>query len=135
VRVTSALVDHGVVKPAVGYRFEADGAALCWSGDTIPCEGLDGLCNGADVYVQTVIRRSLVEAVPVQRFLDILDYHSDIADAARTAKRAGVKTLVLNHQVPSPQPGTEPEWIAEAAAHFDGLIAMATDLMKIGVGQ
>jgi ribonuclease Z len=134
-RVTSALVDHGVVKPAVGYRVEADGGVLCWSGDTVPCDGLDRLCDGADIYVQTVIRRSLVEAVPVQRFLDILDYHSDVQQAADTAKRAGVKKLVLNHCVPAPQPGTEGDWVAEAGAVFDGEVVMSTDLLKIGVGQ
>jgi ribonuclease Z len=129
--VRAALVDHGVVKPAIGFRFEAEGGIVCWSGDTLPCEGLDALCANADVYVQTVIRRSLVEQVPVQRFLDIIDYHSDVADAARTAKRADAKTLVLNHPVPAPAPGTEDEWIDEAAAHFDGRILFAHDLLKV----
>ena len=133
VGVTVRLVDHGVVRPAVGYRFDHDGASVAWSGDTLPCAGLDALCAGADVYVQTVIRRSMVEAVPVQRFLDILDYHSDVEDAGRTAARAGVGTLVLNHMVPAPLPGTEGDWIAEAAAHFDGEIVMATDLLRIAV--
>ena len=63
-----------------------------------PCDGLDGLCRDADVYVQTVIRRDLVEQVPVQRFLDIIDYHSDVSDAAqhRQARRrthAGAEPL------------------------------------------
>jgi ribonuclease Z len=131
VTVRARLVDHGVVRPAVGYRFEADGAAVVWSGDTLACDGLDALCAGADVYVQTVIRRDLVEQVPVQRFLDIIDYHSDVADAAQTAKRAGVTTLVLNHCVPAPLPGTEGEWVAAAATHFDGTIVMADDLTKV----
>ena len=132
--IDARLVDHGVVKPAVGYRFSDDsGGVVCWSGDTLPCDGLDQLCAGADIYVQTVIRRSLVEMVPVQRFLDIIDYHSDIEQAADTAKRASVKALVLNHCVPAPQPGTEDDWIAEAAAVFDGRIVMATDLLKLTV--
>ncbi len=129
--VTAALVDHGVVRPALGYRFEADGVSAVWSGDTLPCENLDRLCAGASVYVQTVVRRSLVAAVPVQRFLDILDYHSDTEDAGRTAAKAGVRTLVLNHLVPAPAPGTEHEWIAEAAAHFDGTVMVATDLLRV----
>jgi ribonuclease Z len=129
--VRTALVDHGVVKPAIGFRFEADGGVVCWSGDTLACDGLDVLCANADVYVQTVIRRSMVEQVPVQRFLDIIDYHSDVADAAQTAKRADAKTLVLNHPVPAPAPGTEDEWIEEAAAHFDGRILFAHDLLKV----
>ncbi|MDP1795234.1 MAG: MBL fold metallo-hydrolase [Acidimicrobiales bacterium] len=131
VTVHAGLVDHGVVKPAVGYRFEAEGGVVCWSGDTLPCDGLDALCRDADVYVQTVIRRALVEQVPVQRFLDIIDYHSDVADAAQTAKRSGAKTLVLNHCVPAPLPGTEGDWIADAAAHFDGTILLANDLTKV----
>jgi ribonuclease Z len=104
---------------------------VVWSGDTLACAGLDELCSGADVYVQTVVRRALVEQVPVQRFLDILDYHSDTEDAGRTAAKAGVGTLVLNHPVPAPLPGTEPEWIAEAAAHFSGNIVFAHDLLAI----
>lgn len=131
VRVVAGLVDHGVVRPAVGYRFESTGATACWPGDTLPCDGLDALARDVDVYVQTVVRRSLVESVPVQRFLDILDYHSDLAGAGGTAKRAGVKTLVLNHPVPAPAPGTEQEWIDEAAVVFHGRIVMAHDLMKL----
>jgi ribonuclease Z len=131
VRIVAGLVDHGVVKPAVGYRIEADGASVCWPGDTLPCDGLDELARGVDIYVQTVVRRSMVEMVPVQRFQDILDYHSDLAGAGGTAKRAGVKTLVLNHPVPAPLPGTEQEWIDEAAAVFDGNIVFAHDLMKL----
>lgn len=131
VTIRAGLVDHGVVKPAIGYRFEAEGESVAWSGDTLPCEGLDALCADADVYVQTVIRQSLVESIPVQRFLDIIDYHSTVEQAAQTAKRAGAKTLVLNHMVPAPLPGTEQEWIDEAAAHFDGRIIMANDLTKV----
>jgi ribonuclease Z len=133
IRVLVRRVDHGVVRPAVGYRCEeaGSGASVVWSGDTLPCAGLDALCAGAGIYVQTVVRRSMVEAVPVQRFLDILDYHSDVEDAGRTAARGGVRTLVLNHMVPAPVPGTEHEWIAEAAAHFGGEIVVAEDLLRL----
>ncbi len=133
VRILARLVDHGVVRPAVGYRFETPEGAVCWSGDTLACSGLDDLCRGADIYIQTVVRTSMVEMIPVQRFQDILDYHSNLQDAGATAKRAGVKTLVLNHPVPAPPPGTEQEWIDEAAAEFDGHIVMAHDLFTIGV--
>jgi ribonuclease Z len=133
VRIVAAPTDHRPVHPTVGYRIEADGVSVALAGDTVPCAGLDELCAGATVYVQTVIRRSLVEAVPFKRFQDIIDYHSSVEDAARTAARAGVRTLVLNHLVPAPAPGTEEEWIAEAAAHFDGEILLAHDLLTIDV--
>lgn len=131
VRVIAAPTDHRPVHPTVGYRFEHDGAVVAIGGDSVPCDGLDRLCAGAHVYVQTVIRRSLVEAVPMARFRDILEYHSSIEDAAQTAARAGVRKLVLTHPVPTPAPGTEDEWIAEAAAHFDGEIVFGPDLTRV----
>jgi ribonuclease Z len=130
VRISAEPTDHAPVHPTVGYRVDADGAAVVIAGDTVPCQGLDELCRGADVYVQTVIRRALVEAIPVPRLQDILDYHSSIEDAAATAQRAGGATLVMTHLVPAPWPGTEQEWIDEAAELFDGEIIVATDLFE-----
>lgn len=134
VRVNAAPTDHRPVAPTVGYRVEHDGAAVVIAGDTVPCEGLDRLCAGADVYVQTVVRADLVQAIPLQRFRDILDYHSAVEDAARTAARAGVRTLVLTHMVPAPTPGTESEWVAQASAHFDGEVVLADDLTTVTAG-
>lgn len=133
VRITCAPTDHAPVHPTIGFRIEHDGRAAVLAGDTVPCEGLDRLCEGADVYVQTTIRRSLVESVPVQRLQDILDYHSSIQDAASTAARAGVGTLVLTHLVPAPMPGTEHEWADEAKVIFDGEVVVAEDLTRISV--
>jgi ribonuclease Z len=42
-----------------------------------------------------------------------------------------VKTLVLTHQVPTPAPGSAPEWIALTAAHFTGRIVFGEDLTDI----
>jgi ribonuclease Z len=97
-------------------------------GDGIPCPTLDAICKGADAYVQTVIRAELVGLVKNKRFLDILDYHSTVEQAAQTATRAGVKKLILTHYVPSIQPGQEEEWRALAAAHFAGEIVLGDDL-------
>jgi hypothetical protein len=35
--------------------------------------------------------------------------------------------------VPPPVPGTEDEWVAEAAEHFDGTIVLAEDLTAVEV--
>ncbi len=133
VTITASPTDHRPVHPSVGFRIESEGGSVVIAGDTVPCLGLDSLCVDADVLVQTAIRRSLVEAVPSQRFQDILDYHSDTEDAGRTAAHGRVKTLVLNHCVPAPAPGTEDEWVAEAAAHFSGKILVSHDLLRIEV--
>ena len=132
-RVLAAPTDHRPVHPTVGYRIEAEGKVVALAGDTVPCEGLDRLCAGADVYVQTVVRPDLVRAVPSPRFNDILDYHSSCEDAGRTAARAGVGTLVLTHPVPPPAPGTEQEWIDQAAAEFTGDVVLAHDLWSLSL--
>ena len=69
------------------------------------------------------------------RLMDVLDYHSSVEDAARTAARNGVGTLVLTHLVPGPQPGTEGGMDrAGGRAHFDGDVVVAEDLLTLEVG-
>ncbi len=133
VRVVAAATDHRPVQPTIGYRIDHDGRAVVLAGDTVPCEGLDELCRGADVYVQTVLRDDLVRMVPMQRFQDTIDYHSTVVQAAQTAARSGVHTLVLTHQIPTPAPGSADEWLAIAREHFAGEIVFGDDLTTISV--
>ncbi len=122
---------HAPVEPTAGYRVEREGRVVALAGDTIPCAGVDDLTSNADVYVQTVIRDDLVKLVPMARMQDILDYHSSVEQAAQTAERNNVKTLVLTHLVPAPQPGQYDEWRAVAARHFSGEIVIGDDLTSI----
>ena len=134
VRIVAAPTDHRPVHPSVGYRVEYEGASVVIAGDTVPCAGLDSLCDGADALVHTVIREDLVRSIPVPRLQDILDYHSSVEQAAQTAARGGVGTLVLTHYVPPMQPGTEDDWRALAAQHFSGRIELGDDLHRVEVG-
>ena len=65
--------------------------------------------------------------------MDVCDYHSSVEQAAQTAARGGVRTLVLTHMVPAPMPGDEQTWIDLAAAHFDGEILLGSDLDRVEV--
>jgi len=133
-RVIVGRTDHRPVTPTIGFRIEAEGKSVVLAGDTVPCDELDALCLNADIYVQTVLRPDLLELVKqfvpalASRSTDILDYHSNVEDAAKTASRAGVKTLMLTHYVPAMQPGQEADWLALAAAHFSGNIVLGPDL-------
>jgi len=131
VRVTAASTDHRPAEPTIGFRIEHAGKAVVLAGDTVPCAGLDELCVDADIYVQTVLRDDLVQMVPMQRFRDTIDYHSTVVQAAQTAARGGVRTLVLTHQIPTPGPGSADEWVAIAREHFDGEILNGSDLLTI----
>ncbi len=134
VSVTAAPTDHRPAAPSVAYRIERDGHAVVIAGDTIPCEGLDRLCAGADVLVHTVVRDDLIRSLPVARLHDVCDYHSTVAQAAQTAARAGVETLVLTHCVPAVAPGAEEEWLALARAEFPGEVVLAADLSSVPAG-
>lgn len=131
VRITAAATDHRPVEPTLGFRVDYGDKVVVIGGDGVPCAGLDELCAGADIYVQTVLREELVRAVPMPRFIDTIDYHSTIEQAADTAQRAGVKTLVITHPVPAPAPGTEHEWIEIAARTFSGEVVMGNDLTAV----
>lgn len=131
--VTVGRTNHFPVEPTVGYRLDQDGVGVVIAGDSVPCQGLDELCNGARAYVQTVVRDDLVKLIPLQRFHDILDYHSSVEQAAETAARANVGTLVLTHYVPAPAPGTIDEWATIAAEHFSGRIIAGDDLTSVTV--
>jgi len=127
-RVLTAATDHRPVRPTVGYRIEHAGTAVVIGGDGVPCAGLDELCAGADVYVQTVVRADLIDRVGSARLRDILTYHSTIEQAAQTAERAGVRIFLPTHFLPAIAPGDEEAWRSLAAAHFGGEIVIGGDL-------
>jgi ribonuclease Z len=131
VRITAAPTDHAPVRPTLGYRISDGGQSVVIAGDTVPCRGLDELSTGAGVLVHTVVRRDLIEQFGLPRLTDVLDYHSSVAQAAETASRNGVDTLLLTHLVPSPVAGSEQEWLSQAAAQFAGAVILATDLLTV----
>lgn len=133
VAVTCAPTDHRPVDPTIGFRIDHEGASVVLAGDTVPCEGLDRLCAGAGALVHTAIRADIVQAIGLPRMLDILDYHSSVEQAAETATRNGVGTLVLTHYVPAFPPGGGDDWRTLAAAHFDGPVELGDDLHRVEV--
>jgi ribonuclease Z len=133
VRVTAAPTDHAPVRPTAGFRIDDGERSVVIAGDTVSCAGLDELCAGADVLVHTVVRPDLIEPIGLPRLTDVLDYHSSVADAAQTAARGAVGTLVLTHLVPAPAAGTEQGWLDQAGAHFPGEVLVARDLLTLDV--
>jgi ribonuclease BN (tRNA processing enzyme) len=114
--VRTVRVEHPVEAYAIRVEEEAaDGAVLVYSGDTGPSDALVQLANNADLL--------LIESA----FLDGSDnppgMHLSGAEAAGTAKAAGVRAVVLTHIPPWHQPG---DVLAEARPHFDGPIFLAS---------
>mgnify|MGYP001174948101 FL=1 len=131
--VRTAATEHAPVKPTLGYRIEHSELSVALVGDTVPCEGVDELARDVDAYVQTVIRSDLVNLSPNSMMLDILDYHSDVGQAAQTAERVNAKRLVLTHMVPAPNAEQYAEWVTEARKHFRGEIVIGDDLTTVSL--
>jgi ribonuclease BN (tRNA processing enzyme) len=137
-KVSCALVDHPLVKPAFAYRFDAADRSIVISGDTARSDSLVQLAKGADVlvhealYVPAIDR--LVARVPAAATLKkhILASHTAVEDCGKVAAAAGVKTLVLSHLVPPDDPAiTTQMWLDAARPYFSGRIVVAHDLMEI----
>jgi ribonuclease Z len=135
VSIRVAPTDHRPVAPTIGFRIESGAVSVVLAGDTVPCASLDQLAAGADALVHTVIRKDILTHVPQQRIKDVCDYHSSVQEAAATAARAGVGTLVLTHYVPAIAPGQEEQWRALAAAEFSGQIELGDDLHRVEVHE
>jgi len=133
VTIRVAPTDHRPVAPTIGFRIEFGGASAVLAGDTVPCASLDELSAGAGALVHTVIRKDILTHVGQQRIKDVCDYHSSVQEAAATAARAGVGTLVMTHYVPAIAPGQEEQWRALAATEFGGQIELGDDLHRVEV--
>jgi len=133
VRIVVAPTDHRPVEPTIAFRIEYAEASVVLAGDTVPCPSLDELAAGAGALVHNVIRKDLMALAPQQRLRDILDYHSSVEEAAATAARAGVGTLILTHYVPPLIPGQEEQWRALAATEFPRQIELGDDLHRVEV--
>ncbi|QYN36957.1 MBL fold metallo-hydrolase [Pseudonocardia sp. DSM 110487] len=139
VRVSATLVQHAPVFPALAFRFESDEGSIVFSGDTSPSENLVELASGADVLVHEVIAGEWVAADfpapcdPVDEaiYQHLIGKHTLVEDVGPLAERAGVRTLVLNHFVPSTWP--EERWEAGVRG-FSGRLVVGVDLDQIGIG-
>jgi len=140
VSISTAPTDHRPVDPTIAFRFDHQESSVVVAGDTIPCTDLDQLCNGAKALVHTAIRKDIIETLPLQRAKDILNYHSSVEEAAETAQRAGMETLILTHYVPGIPPAENEfhelvvqQWRDRAAENFSGKIEIGDDLLKISL--
>ncbi len=121
-RITTRALPHLVRN--LGFRVEADGVALAYTGDTGPSEEIEALAKDVDVLVSEASweddRGILVEG------------HLTARQAAQHAAGAGAGTLVLTHFWPTVDRGRSREL---AAAAFDGEVVVAEERSTLQVGR
>ncbi len=138
-KVIAFPVDHGPVKPAVGYLFVYKGRRVVVSGDTAPSARLEAAARDADVLVHEGLSPDLVA---LQRqaalahgrtnlaaiFHDILDYHTTPEQAAAIAERAHVHYLLFTHVIPPlPMAALEGPFLGRSREIFHGPIRVGHD--------
>ena len=111
--VTSFLVEHPPIEPAVGYRVDYRGRSVVISGDTNASDNLFAAARNADLLLHDALSRTLLDPmiataaalnVPVMPTImtDVIDYHADTTTLPVRAKQAGIGQLALYHMVPVP---------------------------------
>ena len=130
VTVREVIHQPGHIEP-YAFRLETDEGTLVYSGDTGPCEAIEELAEGADLLIHMCYFISGSFMKPDQRLTS-----SGHLESARTAAKAGVKTLVATHFTPQMDAlGIKERCLAEMREIFDGRIIWGEDLMEISLGD
>jgi ribonuclease Z len=124
VKIQALVVDHGPVKPAVGYLFTYKDRSLLISGDTAKSANVQKFAQGVDLLVHDGLARNLVGLMHdtaakvgsenlAKIMADIQNYHATPVEVAEIARDAGVGHLLYYHIVPPLiLPGMEAAWLA-----------------------
>jgi len=109
---TIMIEDVGYVKP---------GLKVVYSGDTAPCDNVIKISKGADLLIHdgTFLEEDVGEKA-----------HADVKEAARLAKMAGVKQLVLTH---ISRRYTDTQELEDQAREIFPDAIVAKDMMKISL--
>ena len=138
-QVTADFVKHGVFPHApdfvwhcLGYRIEAEGKVVTISGDTVPCEGIIRLAQGADLLIQCCHLPQRAVNSPLMRYLtdSILPASGQVG---AIAAQAGVKKMILTHLSQAIGKAEAAEVLADVGADFTGEVVLGTDLMVLEV--
>ena len=130
VKVTAFAVLHGSWPLALGYRFDAAGKSIVFSGDTAPAESVVEACNGCDLLIHEVyIGLPAAEGVrtPEHWAQYMKAFHTSTAELADIATRARAKTLVTTH-LAFMSDATQAELIAALKKGYGGTVIVAHDL-------
>jgi len=138
-KVTAFLVDHRPVEPAIGFRFDYKGRSVVISGDTLPCDSLRHQAEGVDLLLHEALQPEMLRVinqagaasgreVVANVSMDILTYHTFTEEAARIARDANVRHLVLFHIIPpTPAAVFQSAFVGNSKKYYKGPITFGVD--------
>ncbi len=132
--VKAGQVRHEPVRPAVGFRVETPDGVVAISGDTLVCDEVAELAEGADVLVYEALRFSQIPPDAPNSF--ILDYHADTAAIGEQVTALKTPTLVLTHLIPPPRNEADEQGFIDdvRAGGYEGELIVARDLTSVTLG-
>jgi ribonuclease Z len=135
IKVTAFAVDHGQVKPALGYRIDFAGHSVVLSGDTRYSENLLHFSQGTDVLIHEVIDpeafRAKNPSVSEERFRAIVGHHTTAEQAGTIFSRVKPKLAVYSHIVP----GDTTSLLPLTRKTYSGPLEVGEDLMTFEIGE
>jgi ribonuclease Z len=135
VEVTTFPVDHGVVKPALGYRVSFADHSVVLSGDTRFSENLIRFAQGTDVLIHEVLDleayREADKSYNAEQMQKVIAHHTTAEEAGVVFSRVKPKLAVYSHIVPVDAPNV----IAVTRKTYSGPLQLGEDLMTIDIGE
>jgi ribonuclease Z len=135
-KVTAFFVDHGLVKPALGYRIDFAGHSVVLSGDTRPSENLIRWARGTDLLVHEVIdpeafMRERAGLFTPEMVRQILGHHTTPEQAGTIFATVRPKLATYSHIIP----GNAQNFIPLTRKTYWGPLEVGEDLMSIEIGD
>ncbi len=135
IKVTAFLVDHGIVKPALGYRVDFLGHSVVLSGDTRYSENLIRFSQKVDVLIHEVIDPDRFRAknpfMSEERLQAIVGHHTSAELAGTLFTQVKPKLAVYSHIVP----GDSTDLVSLTRKTYTGPLEVGEDLMSFDIGE
>ncbi|MDB4911108.1 MAG: Ribonuclease [Gemmatimonadetes bacterium] len=133
VKVSAFLVDHGLVRPALGYRVDAGGHSVVLSGDTRYSPNLIAHAKGTDLLIHEVGAASAELLRTDAHIRTIIDHHTTPERAAEVFNEVRPKLAVFSHLVLR---GVSAEdALRTTRLTYAGPLEVGEDLMRFHIGE
>jgi len=132
--ITAIEVDHGIVRPAYGYRIESGGRTVVLSGDTRKSGAVIAAARGCDVLVHEVAAAT-PEAQQANEFTrQVLTYHTSPEEAGEVFTAAKPRLAVYSHIVLLGGHSVD-QLIARTRTTYEGPLEVGVDGMTLDAGD
>jgi ribonuclease Z len=133
VKVTAFLVDHGLVRPALGYRVDAGGHSVVLSGDTRYSPNLIAHAKDTDLLIHEVGAASAGELRTNAHIRTIIAHHTTPERAAEVFNEVRPRLAVFSHLVL--RGVSAGEAMRTTRLTYAGPLEIGEDLMRFHIGE